>query len=91
MDGLDVLVFTGGIGEHDPAVRSAAAAGLGFLGVQVDELANAAAAEDADIGDRAAATRTVVVTAREDLEISQQVRALLGTSDAGWTGGHGRP
>jgi acetate kinase len=77
MDGLDVLVFTGGVGEHQPAVRSAAAAGLDFLGVQLDEPANAAATADADIGDRAAATRTVVVTAREDLEIARQVRALL--------------
>jgi len=78
MDGLDVLVFTGGIGEHQPAVRSAAAAGLDFLGIKLDEPANAAAEGDADIGDRAAACRTVVVTAREDLEIARQVRAVLG-------------
>jgi acetate kinase len=77
MDGIDVLAFTGGIGEHHPAVRSAAATGLDFLGVQLDEPANAAAAADADIGDRGAASRTVVVTAREDLEIARQVRALL--------------
>jgi acetate kinase len=37
MNGLDALVFTGGIGEHDPAVRAGAAAGLRFLGVAVDE------------------------------------------------------
>ncbi|HKA69896.1 MAG TPA: acetate/propionate family kinase [Actinomycetes bacterium] len=78
MQGLDVLVFTGGIGEHQPAVRSAAAAGLDFLGVQLNEHANAAATADADIGDRVAATRAVVVTAREDLEITRQVRATLG-------------
>ena len=88
MDGLDVLVFTGGIGEHDPAVRSAAAAGLDFLGVQLDELGNAAAITDADIGDPAAVARTVVVTAREDLEIARQVRTLLRTSATGQAGGH---
>ena len=33
LGGLDVLVFTGGVGEHVPAVRAAAAGGLGFLGV----------------------------------------------------------
>jgi acetate kinase len=76
-------VFTGGIGEHHPAVRSAAAAGLDFLGVQLDEPANAAADGDADIGDRATATRAVVVAAREDLEIARQVRALLNPATTG--------
>ena len=33
MEGLDALVFTGGVGEHSRAVRAAAARGLGFLGV----------------------------------------------------------
>ena len=36
LGGLDVLVFTGGVGENSPVVRSEAAAGLGFLGVRLD-------------------------------------------------------
>jgi acetate kinase len=36
LGGLDVLVFTGGVGENSPVVRSEAAAGLGFLGVHLD-------------------------------------------------------
>jgi acetate kinase len=36
LGGLDVLVFTGGVGENSPVVRSQAAAGLGFLGVRLD-------------------------------------------------------
>ncbi len=43
MDGLDALVFTGGIGEHQPAVRAEAAAGLGFLGVRIDQRAHCSA------------------------------------------------
>jgi len=74
--GLDALVFTGGAGEHQPAVRAAAAGGLGFLGVALDEARNDATAGDGEIG-AGAAVRTVVVTAREDLEIARQVRALL--------------
>ena len=76
MDGIDVLAFTGGIGEHAPSVRAAAVAGLGFLGVQIDADRNAAARGDADIGAPGAATAVVVVTAREDREIARQVRAL---------------
>jgi acetate kinase len=71
MDGLDALVFTGGVGEHAPAIRAQAVAGLGFLGVAVDPERNAAATGDGAIGDG-----TLVVTAREDLEMARQVRAL---------------
>jgi acetate kinase len=76
MDGLDVLVFTGGVGEHADPVRSAAAAGLAFLGIALDAARNAAARGDADVGASEAAVRAFVVTAREDLEIARQVRAL---------------
>jgi acetate kinase len=78
MNGLDALVFTGGIGEHDPQVRAEAAAGLGFLGVALDEARNAAATPDADISAPSAPVRTLVVTAREDVEIARQVSTALG-------------
>jgi acetate kinase len=78
MNGLDALVFTGGIGEHAPAVRAAAAAGLRFLGVAIDPDRNAAAHADADISADGARVRTFVVTAGEDLEIARQARELLG-------------
>jgi acetate kinase len=78
LDGLDALVFTGGVGEHAPEVRARAAAGLGFLGVALDDAANRAADADADIGAPGAPVRTLVVEAREDLEIARGVRAALG-------------
>jgi acetate kinase len=78
MNGLDALVFTGGIGEHDPQVRAEAAAGLGFLGLAMDEARNGAATADADISAPSASVRTLVITAREDIEIARQVRAALG-------------
>jgi acetate kinase len=77
MRGLDALVFTGGVGEHAPAVRAGAAERLGFLGVEVDPRRNAGASEDAEITGSGAAVRTLVVRAREDLEIARQVRQLL--------------
>ena len=70
--GLDVLVFTGGIGEHAPELRSAVGAGLAHLGVRLDEERNLAASGDGAVGDG-----VVVVEAREDLEIERQVRAVL--------------
>ncbi len=77
MGGLDLLVFTGGVGEHAAPVRAAAAEGLAFLGVEVDRSANETASGDADITASGVAVRTVVVTSREDLEIARQVRGLL--------------
>jgi acetate kinase len=78
MDGLDALLFTGGVGERAPAVRAAAAGGLGFLGVSIDAGRNALADDDADVSAPGAPVRTLVVRAREDLEIARQVRAVLG-------------
>jgi acetate kinase len=77
LGGLDALVFTGGVGEHAPEVRRRAAAGLEFLGVAVDPAREDTS--DADISLTGAAVRTLVITAREDLEIAAGVRAVLGS------------
>ncbi|REF35715.1 acetate/propionate family kinase [Thermasporomyces composti] len=78
MDGLDVLVFTGGVGENAAVIRQRAADGLGFLGVALDVDANARAVPDVDVSAPDARVRTLVVRAREDLEIAREVRAVLG-------------
>jgi acetate kinase len=79
MDGLDALVFTGGVGEHSPEIRSRAAGGLGFLGVRLDEASNAATpdSDDYEIGAVRAAVRTFVIAAREDKQIAAEVRSVL--------------
>ena len=76
MDGLDAIVFTGGIGEHNPAIRAAAAAGLGFLGIGIDPERNQATA-DAVISSAGSPVSSLVVTAREDIEIARQARDVL--------------
>lgn len=75
--GLDLLVLTGGVGEHSPEVRSALADGLSHLGVALDDAGNRDTHGDADIGAPGAAVRTVVVTAREDLVIRRLVLDVL--------------
>jgi acetate kinase len=77
MNGLDVLTFTGGIGEHDPAIRAETAAGLGFLGVHVDQQGNLNVSRDTDVTADGSAVRVLVITAREDIEIANQVRRLV--------------
>jgi acetate kinase len=77
MNGLDALVFTGGVGENAPQVRAAAASGLRFLGVEVDTSLNDTPTGDLDISSPEAAVRTLVVRAREDIEVAREVRRVL--------------
>ncbi|GIK83215.1 MAG: acetate kinase [Alphaproteobacteria bacterium] len=80
-DGVDLLIFTGGVGENAPAIRAAAAEGLRFLGIYLDERRNDAADGDEDISADGANARALVVKAREDLEIAHQVRSVLATTE----------
>jgi acetate kinase len=77
LGGLDALAFTGGVGEHAPAIRARALEGLGFLGLELDATRNGEADGDADISCPGAPARTLVIAAREDLEIARQARAVL--------------
>jgi acetate kinase len=76
MNGLDVIVWTGGVGERAPVIR-AADNGLRFLGVTIDHAKNKTATGDQDLTGPEATVRTLVVSAREDLEIARQVRRVL--------------
>lgn len=70
--GLDALVFTGGIGENSPRVRSDLVASLTFSGAHLDDEANRTATPDADVAQRSSAARILVVRAREDLVILRE-------------------
>lgn len=76
LGGIDVLAFTGGVGEHAPTVRARTASGLGFLGVEIDRVANETATGDAEITAAESNVRTLVLRAREDLEMVRQTRRV---------------
>jgi len=73
MDGLDTLVFSGGIGEHSPPMRGRICRGLGFLGVTLDDDANLRGAEVISRPDGAVAVR--VIPADEERRIAELVQA----------------
>ncbi|MGN6868263.1 MAG: acetate/propionate family kinase [Solirubrobacteraceae bacterium] len=78
LGGLDVLVFTGGVGEHQPGIRAGAVRGMEFLGLAIDDDLNAGAvADDREVTAAGAPGRVLVVQAREDLEIARQARMVL--------------
>ena len=77
MNGADAVVFTGGVGEHAPAVRAAGVAGLRFLGLEIDPDLNSKVEADGDVSAAGATARTLVVRAREDVEVAREVRRVL--------------
>jgi acetate kinase len=77
LGGLDALVFTGGVGERSASIRARAADALAFLGVRLDPARNEAALGDARLDAEGAPVATLVIAAREDLEIARQVREVV--------------
>ena len=77
MGGLDAIVFTGGVGENSASVRREAVAGLRFLGAELDAGHNTGISGDGDVSSSAAKVRTLVVHARENVEVARNVRRLL--------------
>ena len=75
LGGVDGLVFTAGIGEHQWQTRAAIAAGLGWLGLEIDEAANRAF--DPDRGAGPIGRGLWVVPTDEELQIARLATALL--------------
>ncbi|HVA07178.1 MAG TPA: acetate/propionate family kinase [Acidimicrobiales bacterium] len=77
MEGLDALVFTGGVGENSDSIREMCGERLGFLGVQIDPGCNQRSAGDRQIGAPTSSVQVMVIQSREDLQIAHEVRRLL--------------
>jgi acetate kinase len=77
--GLDMLVFTGGVGQNSAVVRRLACERIVHLGVELDPRANnTQPIENLDVSAPGASVRTVVVAAREDLQMAGETRLLMG-------------
>jgi len=75
LGGLDVLVFTGGIGENSPLIRERIGDGLGFLGIGIDHGRNQSNA--AIISPDPADVRVRVVKTDEELVLAGEVARIL--------------
>ncbi|MEO0758301.1 MAG: acetate kinase [Cyanobacteria bacterium J06648_16] len=71
LEGMDALVFTAGIGEHNPQLRAATCKSMAFLGVRVDAAKNKVASTDEDISSADSAVRILVIHTQEDWAIAQ--------------------
>jgi acetate kinase len=77
MEGLDVLLFTGGVGENAAAIRERCCQRLGFLGIELDPDLNRSAELDARVGAESSQVEVLVVKAREDIAIFREVEQVL--------------
>jgi acetate kinase len=71
LEGIDVLTFTAGVGEHAPEIRARVCQRFGYLGLALDEEKNAAASGDQEISAANSSTRILVVHTEEDWEIAR--------------------
>ena len=75
LDGLDALVFTGGIGENAPLIRQRICDGLSFLGLRLDPAANARNA--ALISATGSSIPIYVIKTNEELIVARHTKRAL--------------
>ena len=75
LDGVDLVVFTGGIGEHDAEARAAICGGLSWIGVRLDEARNRSA--NNPINDPASRCSVRVLASQEDEQIARHTWELF--------------
>ena len=78
MNGVDAIVFTGGIGENGAWLRSKICSYLGYLGVKIDEELNEATRKgaEAELTDSSADVRVFILATNEELMIARDTKAI---------------
>lgn len=77
MDGVDVIVFTGGIGENDPYIRAEILKGLTYLGIKFDEEKNIARGKEVELSTAESKVRVCVIPTDEELMIASDTLELI--------------
>ena len=77
MNGVDLIIFTGGIGEHNSRLRRRVLQNFTYLGVELDPQANTAFGEDAIITTPASKVKAALVTTNEELVIARDTMHLV--------------
>jgi acetate kinase len=81
LNGLDAIVFTGGVGENDALTRRLVSQNLEYLGIQLDEEKNNTGGKGVvEINKAGSPVKVLIVSTNEELEIAKQCYALLQSS-----------
>jgi len=77
LGGMDVLIFTGGVGENVPQVREIVCEQLAFVGLKLDAGKNKEPKLDVDIAEGSSTVRVLVIRAEEEWEIARECHRLV--------------
>jgi acetate kinase len=78
LDGLDVIVFTAGIGSNSPIIRSIICAGLDFLGVTIDPAKNVSAIDsESEVSAVGSKVRVLVIPTNEEKLIATETMEIV--------------
>lgn len=77
MNGVDAIVFTGGIGENDEALREYICENLGYLGVKLNAEANKVHGEEIKISVDDSKVNVYIIPTNEELKIARDTKAIV--------------
>lgn len=78
MNGVDAITFTAGVGENSPYIRTMVCNYLGYLGLKLDEAANAKAiGEEMTISAADSKVQVCIIPTNEELAIARETLALI--------------
>jgi len=78
LGGVDVLVFTGGVGENQPVTRSYVCKNMEFMGIELDEELNASVrAKEVVVSKPTSKVKVVIIPTDEELTIAKDTVAIL--------------
>jgi len=80
LNGADAIVFTGGIGENSPAIRTAVCANLDWFGIALDPLRNDKAKGEMPIHTVSSRVQIWIMPTNEELIVARQARDFLQAS-----------
>ena len=78
MNGVDYIIFTGGVGENQVNIRKGICEQLSFMGVEVDEEANKTRGEEIMISKPNSKVKVYVIPTNEELMIAKETMKLIG-------------
>ena len=77
MGGIDVLIFSGGVGERSPEIREAVCQDLEFLGIQLDAVANYSEEVEKNIAQSGSSVDVLVIPTDEEIVIARDTFAIV--------------
>ena len=77
MDGIDYIIFTGGVGENQINIRKGICKKLKFMGVEIDEDLNNVRGEEKEISKPESKVKVFVVPTNEELMIAKETKKLV--------------